>query len=169
MRMHTLLAAALLGAATPAAAQMMPNTMTTGRDFANTAASTDAYERAAARIAQESSRNPQVRMLAQMLEAAHTQSSKDLAMAADQAGVGRPKADLNPGQERMLEALRKAEGADFDKLYLQQQAQVHKEAKGLMETYARWGMEAPLRAAAAKTAPVVTQHLAQVTRLQHAM
>lgn len=162
--------AAIVGLCAPATAQMMmPNTAMTGKDFAMTAASADRYERESAQIAEQKGADPRVRSLAQMLDAAHTQSTKDLGMAAEEAGIGRLDGKLSPGQERMLDALRKSDPTDFDKLYLQQQAQVHTDAQGLMMTYAKIGAEAPLRAAAAKTAPMVTQHLAEVTRLQNAM
>lgn len=97
------------------------------------------------------------------------QTSRELAMAAEQAGVGRPDDRLSPGQVKMLDALKSADRADFDKVYLQQQAQVHQDAKGLMESFAKAGKEQPLRMAAAKTAPLVQGHLAQVMRLQQAM
>jgi putative membrane protein len=155
--------------AAASAAQPMLNTATTGKDFANTAASTDRYEREAAKIAQQRARAPAVRELAMMFESAHTKTSTELAAAAEQAGVGRPSDKLNPGQDKMLEGLRKADAADFDKVYLQQQAQVHKDAKGLMDTFAAQGKEAPLKAAAAKTAPLIQDHLERITRLQHSI
>jgi putative membrane protein len=164
-----ILSAALLAFATPVVAQKMPNTMATGRDFVNTAASSDVWERAASRIAQARSRKADVKALAAMLETAHAQSSRDLAMASEQAGTGEPRNDLNPGQKRMLDALEKVDAMSFDKLWLQQQAQVHKDAAGLMDVYSRWGKEASLRAAAAKTGPLVKMHLSRVMQLQHAM
>jgi putative membrane protein len=66
----------------------------------------------------------------------------------------------------MLDLLQREQGADFDKLYLQQQHAVHVDALGLMRTYAAQGREPPLRAAAARAAPVVQGHLNQVKQLQ---
>jgi putative membrane protein len=169
MKYVTLIAAVAMLACRAAFGADMPNTLAMGEDFATTAASSDHFEREAAKIAQERAQSAGVRDLAKMLETAHTQSTKELGMAAEQAGVSKPADKLNPGQKRMLEALEKADPQDFDKVYLQQQAQVHKDAQGLFETYAKVGKEAPLKSAATKLTPVIKEHLATVTRLQHAM
>lgn len=148
----------------------MPNTMAMGPDFVMTAAATDEYERRAGAIAAERARDPRVRDLGQMMVQAHTQTSRDLAAAAEQAGVRAPRdPNLHPGFERMLRLLRETDPMGFDKLYLQQQHEVHVDALGLMRTYSRWGREAPLRAAAMQTAPLVQQHLSRIVALQRAI
>jgi putative membrane protein len=164
---------AALALAVPALAQPrpgMPNTMAMGPDFIATAAATDEYERRAGTIAAERAQNPGVREFGRMMVQAHTQTSRDLAAAADRAGLHAPRDPrLHPGLERMLRVLRDAPPMGFDKVYLQQQHEVHMDALGLMQTYSRWGREAPLRAAAAQAAPMVQQHLARIVALQHAM
>jgi putative membrane protein len=170
---RTLLTTAALVLAVPAAAQprpQMPNTMATGADFVATAAATDEYERRAGGIARERAHDSRVREFGQMMIQAHTQTSRALAAAAGQAGLQAPRdPHLDPGLERMLRLLRDVPAMAFDKLYLQQQHEVHMDALGLMRTYSRWSREAPLRAAAAQTAPMVQQHLARIVALQNAM
>jgi putative membrane protein len=168
-----LIAFAVLALAAPAAAQHrppMPNTAATGVDFVKTAAATDEYERRAGAIAAERGRSPQVRAFGQMMIQAHSQTTRDLGVAAERAGIRVPRdPNLHPGQERMLRLLREIDPMNFDKLYVQQQHEVHMDALGLMRTYSRWGNEAPLRGAAAQTAPIVQQHLSQIVAMQRGM
>jgi putative membrane protein len=161
-------AAGAAALAAPAKAQppMSPNTAAMGPDFVKTAAATDEYERQAGALAVQRSRMPQVREFARQMIAAHTKSSQDLGAAARSAGIQPPPAQLNPGQQRLLQELRDAPPADFDKIYLQQQHEAHADAMGLMKTYAMVGKEPPLRMAAAKTEPVVRQHLTMVVSMQ---
>lgn len=164
-----MIAASLALVPATAPAQMTPNSMTSPKDFVDTATASDRFEREAARIAQDQSSMPAVRAYAQAIHAAHARTSQELAGVAGQARVGCPDDRLSPGQQKMLAMLAAVPAADFDKVYLQQQAQAHADAKGLMEAYAAAGTQPLLRAAAAKTAPLITGHIAEVHRLQHAM
>jgi putative membrane protein len=146
--------------------ETVPNTALTETDFVKTAATTDEYERQAGEIALRRTKKPQVHALAQQLVAAHTQTSQDLAAAAHEANLSSPTPALNPGQRRQLQELRDSDDADFDKLYLTQQAGAHQDALGLMKAYSAAGKNAVLVAAAKKTAQIVQQHLAEVMDLQ---
>lgn len=143
-----------------------PNTAAMALDFLKTAAATDEYERQAGQIAATKAQNPQVQAFGRMMIADHARLTQELAQAARQAGQRPPKPVLNPGHRKMLDLLRREQGPDFDKLYLQQQHATHVDALGLMRTYATQGREPPLRAAAARAAPVVQGHLNQVKQLQ---
>ena len=153
----------------PLSAQMTPNTTTTAPDFLKTAAASDEFEGRSGRLAAERAASPQIKAFGEQMVAAHTQTTRDLGEAARAAGQRAPAPDLDPGQEKMLAMLGTVQGPDFDKLYLQQQHETHKDALGLMQTYAQVGREPPLRAAAAKTAPMVAQHLAIIAAMQVAM
>jgi hypothetical protein len=46
---------------------------------------------------------------------------------------------------------------------------VHKDPKALLQIFAALLKKAPLKAAAAKTAPLIQDHLERITRLQRSM
>jgi putative membrane protein len=65
----------------------------------------------------------------------------------------------------MLNNLRAAGDADFDLAYLHQQAAAHLEALTLHGGYADRGDNPVLKAAAAKTRPIVQHHLDELKRI----
>jgi putative membrane protein len=153
-------------AALAASQRGAPNAALTATDFVMAAASTDEFERQSARIATQRATDPNVRKLAEQLAADHAKTSAELAAAAARAGVPAPVPKLHPGQERAIEQLRQAMPEDFDKIYLQQQAEVHRDAVGLLKTYATVGDSQPLVAAAEKARPLVERHLWKVFGIQ---
>jgi putative membrane protein len=68
----------------------------------------------------------------------------------------------------MIDELRGAKAEDFDNRYLSQQIDAHKEALILIRGYAKDGDVATVQQFAAKTAPVVQQHLDMAQNLYHA-
>jgi putative membrane protein len=65
----------------------------------------------------------------------------------------------------MIDELKGAKAKDFDKRYLSQQVDAHKEALTLMHGYATDGDVSSVKGFAAKTAPVVQEHLEMAQRL----
>lgn len=68
----------------------------------------------------------------------------------------------------MLAQLNAAEGADFDPLYVDMQAQAHMEAVALFRTYAGSGDNAAVVGFAKETLPVLEMHLKHVDMLAKA-
>ena len=68
----------------------------------------------------------------------------------------------------MMVDLEGARGSGFDKMYMDQQVEAHQEALGVMQGYAQSGpgWQDRIRDAAAKTAPLVKQHLDMAKALQ---
>ncbi|RVI47034.1 DUF4142 domain-containing protein, partial [Sinorhizobium medicae] len=64
-----------------------------------------------------------------------------------------------------LEKLKNAQGEQFDAAYVQAQLAAHQEALKLLQSYAQGGDSEPLKAHAAKTAPVVQGHLEHAQKL----
>ena len=67
-------------------------------------------------------------------------------------------------QQSDLAALKQA-GDRFDSLYKTQQIAAHEQTLALLQAQAANGTAAPLKAFAAKTAPVVEKHLAEARNL----
>ena len=132
----------------------------TPQEFAAAAAMSDMYEIEAGKIAVSRAKRADVKEFGQMMIDAHTKTSADLKkVIADNKIEVTPPTALDDRRASMINNLKAAGDSDFDLAYLHQQAAAHLEALTLMGGYADRGDNAPLKAAAAKTKPVVQSHL----------
>lgn len=167
------------GAATPAEQAATPDanpaaTIATPADeasapvFVEKASASDLFEVEAAKLAQATSKNAEVKKFAADMIAAHTKSTAALKKAIADAGqttlvvVTVLPADL----QAKLDDLKKA--ANFDKAYLENQVDAHQGALNLMQRYAQDGDVPAIKAFAAATAPVVQQHYDHAKTLRDA-
>lgn len=125
----------------------------------------DLYEIQSSQTVLETTSDAGVRAFAQMMVEHHTRTSQDAMAAARAAGMNPPPPMLAQPQAAMIAALRNFDGAERDRLYLAQQMMAHKEALGLMKTYAESGDTPELKAAAQATVPIIQRHIAEVERL----
>ncbi|CAN5304006.1 DUF4142 domain-containing protein [soil metagenome] len=125
----------------------------------------DLYEIQSSQLVLETTQNPDIRRFAQMMIEHHTKTTQDAAAAAMRAGLTPPTPMLDAPKTAMLASLGKFEGVERDHLYLAQQMMAHKEALGLMKTYAETGDTPELKAAAQATVLIVQTHLSMVERL----
>jgi putative membrane protein len=154
-------AAILLGgcAMTPAA-DMSSGAMamtTDARTFMNMAHSSNMFEIEASRLALRSSRNQFVRSFAQMMVTDHTRLMQQMMPMH-----GQPSMRMMPQHMQMLERLRSAPAASFDRMYHQQMMMGHQQALNLRRTYAASGDVEALRAMAASAVPVIEMHLREL-------
>lgn len=132
-------------------------------DFLTRAAQSALFEMEAARVAMERSESADIRQFAAMMLTDHAASSAQLMAAAEQDGLRVPQATgLERGRADDVERLRRVGEADFDKVFLTQQARAHESALELHRAYARDGEGFALKAAAAEVARVIERHLAHV-------
>jgi len=167
------------GAATPAEQAATPDanpaaTIATPADeasapvFVEKASASDLFEIEAAKLAQATSKNAEVKKFAADMIAAHTKSTAALKKAIADANqttlvlVTVLPADL----QAKLDDLKKA--ANFDKAYLENQVDAHQGALNLMQRYAQDGDVPAIKAFAAATAPVVQQHYDHAKTLRDA-
>jgi putative membrane protein len=125
----------------------------------------DLYEIQSSQLVLETTQNPDIRRFAQMMVEHHTKTTQDAAAAAVRAGLTPPTPMLDAPKTAMLASLRAYTGVERDRLYITQQMMAHKEALGLMKTYAETGDTPELRTAAQATVGIVQSHLAMVERL----
>jgi putative membrane protein len=137
----------------------MMATPTTAVEFANAAAAADMFEIESSRIAVDEATDAKVKAFAQMLITDHTKSSDQLKSIAAANNMTLSPPTMRPDMQSKLDALRSAEDAQFDQLYLSQQVPAHEEALKLHQTYAQSGDTAALKDFASKTATVVGKHL----------
>jgi putative membrane protein len=179
----TLAAALAVGSASPAASQVASQTKperdagdtvakpvgamsshTVGAystsGFVENAARGDMFEIRASQLAEERASSSEIKKFAAQMVAAHTKTTAGLKAAMKEGGVTTPiPTGLDARRQGLLDNLRASNGAEFDKRYVAQQIAAHKEALALMKGYAAHGDNPALRAAAAKTAPIVADHL----------
>lgn len=145
-----------LAFAVPAAAQMATPSPT---QYVKKAGAGDLYEKTSSQLVLRTTRDPKVRSFATMMISDHAKSTADVKMAATRAGLKPMPPMLDAAKTRMIANLRAASGTARDRLYWQQQATAHQEALALHQGYAADGTSTPLKAAAAKIAPVVQHHI----------
>ena len=136
-------------------------------DFVNSAAGSDLYEIEAGKLAADKATDAEIKSFGQMLATDHQKSSAELKAVAAQAEPAiTPPTAVPPDMQAKLDALKAASGADFDRLFVEQQVEAHGKALDLLNSYASGGDSQPLKDFAAKTAPVIKAHLEKAQSLK---
>ena len=136
-------------------------------DFVRKAAANDMYEVEAGKIASQKGGSDAVKQFGQQMVEAHTKTTEELKgiVEAEKIKVNLP-AKYDGKHQRLIDDLNGATGADFDKTYVKQQIKAHEKAEELFAAYADDGDNAAVKAFAAKTLPVIKQHLEEVKKLR---
>lgn len=141
----------------------VPTPAMSGQEFANAAASTDAYEIEAGKLARTKATTQALKDFGKMMVDNHTESTANLKKAAAKASPAiTPDATLTAEQKANLDTLRSATGADFDNAYKSQQVMTHQTALAAMQGYAASGDVPALKDFASDTAKVVQTHLEKI-------
>ena len=150
-------------------ARMAPVTQGTFA-FVNQAAIGDSFEIEAGRLAQSKAARADVRHFAAQMVTAHSQTSDQLkALAGSDSRLHlETSGPLDASRRSLLMQLRAAKGTAFDKLYIRQQIEAHRNAVTLFSDYAQSGEDEPLKQFAARTLPTLQQHLAMAQKVSAA-
>lgn len=124
--------------------------------FAPVALSSNAFEIRSSELALDRARASDVKDFATMMIADHGKADTDLRAALDKAPS--PDAPLAPKHADMIALLEGAEGAEFERLYIDMQTGAHLEAVSLFETYAETGDDPEVVRFAEATLPVLEAH-----------
>jgi putative membrane protein len=169
MRRYTLFAAAacvaLLGMAALARADEKPQRATSDLDFINEAATGGMAEVKFGQLAMERAASPEVRKFGEKMVHDHTLANKQLASLIKQKGLAMPAKELSPKERDVYDRLSKLRGAAFDRAYIKDMVQDHKQDVALFESVANRGKDADVRAFAMKTLPTLREHLEQAEKL----
>jgi putative membrane protein len=153
--------------ANPTATVPTPANEAGAPDFVAKAAASDMFEIESSKLALTRTKNADIKAFAQMMIDMHTQTTAGLKKAiADSGQPLTPPAALPADLQSKLDDLSKASDADFDKAYMDAQVDGHQAALDLMTRYASDGDVPALKDAAAKTAPIVQEHLTKATALR---
>jgi putative membrane protein len=138
-------------------------------NYVKMAGASDLFEIQSSQLALSRGQRAETRQYAQMLVTHHTQTSQATMAAARAAGMNPPPPMLMPMQQRMMDQLRRASAANFDRVYLTQQIPAHEMALALHNNYATNGDTPSLRSTAATALPLVRQHLDEARRMRGMM
>lgn len=140
----------------------------TAAEFARMAAMSDMFEMESSRLVEQRSQNAQVKQFAQMMIRDHQKTTTELKGMLPQlqgVSVAQMPTSLDQQHQALLQQLQGAQGAQFDRVYVQQQVQAHQQAVDLFSNYARAGDNAQLKQWASQTLPALQQHLQQAQQL----
>ena len=134
--------------------------------FIERARAGNAFEIESSRMALEKATQPALKNYARTMIDDHTRADQKLVSIA--RGMGQApdqNVQMEPKQRRQLEALAKASGAEFDKLYASDQLEAHQMAVQLYQTYADQGSDEKMRQFASTTLPTLQRHLEQIRKM----
>ncbi|HVY84113.1 MAG TPA: DUF4142 domain-containing protein [Caulobacterales bacterium] len=137
-------------------------------EFVQKAANSDAFEIQAAQLALTHASNADVKAFARMMRTDHTATTHELTSLAPTVNLAVPTPALDSDQQAKLDALRNANGAAFDSLYVDQQVQAHQDAVSMFENFANNSAQGPLQQWAQTTLPKLRQHLDRAQALKNA-
>lgn len=130
----------------------------------------DMYEIQAADIALERSTNTRVKELAQMIKTDHTAASNALkALVPTAAPDTAVPTELDQRRQGLIDNLRSASPADFDRVYLNQQVAAHQEALTLHRGFSDNSDAPDLARHATSVVPKIEAHLRMAETLQRAL
>lgn len=178
MPYRLLLACALIAAPVALLAQSAA-TQTTGQQVAAAQAGMDAqtfvekaaisnmFEVESGELALEKAEDPKIRALAEEMVRDHGSASQTLESTLDEAGVEVRMPDQMDAEHRQkLEQLQAAEGAEFERMYLEMLAEGHEKDVSLFEQYAQSGDNDALKQFASETLPTLQEHKRDVEELK---
>jgi putative membrane protein len=127
--------------------------------FLSRAMQSDMLEISASQLALQQASDPQVKQFAQRMVQDHTQNSAELKQLAARKGMA-SQPGLLPVDTARLQKLQAAQGAAFDRLYVEMVAvQAHAEAVALFDQQVDQGSDMELRSFAAQKLPILQHHL----------
>jgi putative membrane protein len=142
------------------------NIAPTTADFVKEVATSDMFEIAASKLAQDKGNAPEKTFASQMI-ADHTKTSTELKglVTGGKVKVELPTV-LDSSHQSKLDKLKGESGKDFSSDYDSQQVSAHKDAVSLFERYAKGGDNADLKDWAGKTLPALKHHLEMAENLK---
>lgn len=137
-------------------------------DFAVKAANGGILEMEAARLAREKAQNSDVKEFAAMMLKDHQTANDELKALAGRKNITLP-ARLGEDEQKHIDELAKASGAEFDKKYVKLMVDDHEDDVDLFKKAAGDLDDAELKAFAAKTLPTLQKHLERITTIDKNM
>lgn len=138
--------------------------ITNRQQFGELATVANIFEVQSSELALKYAVDATTREFAKHMIADHSRAGEDIKAAGEADKVAIPT-QLDDHHQAKVDALAVAKGSDFDKAYLSQQLQAHQTSLALFSVYCTSGEEGELKKFAARALPALTQHLAEVRKL----
>ncbi|HEX9963130.1 MAG TPA: DUF4142 domain-containing protein [Pyrinomonadaceae bacterium] len=145
-----------------------PGGAMTDKDFMTEAAVGGMAEVELGKLASTKAQNAEVKKFAQMMVTDHTKANGELKTLASGKNTTLPT-ELDAMHKSMMTELQGLSGADFDKAYVAGQLADHEKTVKLFQTQSQSGMDADIKAFAAKNLPTLQMHLEMVRNLNNKM
>ncbi len=163
MKLLTLIFTAFFFAALALPAAAAPRST---ENFVKNATVGNMFEVQSSIIALEKSQNEAVKEFAGIMVEDHREAAQAMKKALADSGTDAvPPTGLDEKHRKLLDKMQSAEGAAFDKQYINAQVMAHNEAVDLFAQYSRNGEAGPLQAFAAGTLPTLKEHQEHVKEL----
>jgi putative membrane protein len=130
----------------------------TDSSFVREAAQAGLAEIQMGQLTQQKAENQQLKDFGSQIAADHQKANQELMQIASQKGIQAPTA-MSSSQEKMLQRLSSANGAEFDRMCEKDAVQAHEKAVRLFKNEAKNGQDTDLKAFAQKTLPTLEDHL----------
>jgi putative membrane protein len=136
--------------------------------FAVEAASGGLAEVALGELAQQKAENPQVKDFGVMMINDHTKANNEMKALSAKKGISLP-ATLSDPNQKLKDDLSSKTGKDFDKAYVKDMIEDHKEDIKVFEEAAKNLNDPELKTFATITLPVLRKHLDAIEKIGQAM
>lgn len=140
-------------------------TPTNAADYIARAGAGDLWEIESSKALLARSNDAEVKKFAQMMIDQHGRSTAKVKAAAEAANMQVAPPKLDADQQGMLDAIKAADAAGIDAIYLAHQRTAHDAALALHDNYAARGDTDALKKAASEIVPVVEAHRAELDKL----
>jgi len=137
-------------------------------DFMNQAAPGGMAEVELGRLAASQGMSKEVKTFGQKMVEDHSKANQELMQVAQQKKV-KLSTDLMPAHQETMEKLSKLRGAEFDRAYVRAMVEDHEKDVAAFDATAKNGVDADVKAFAAKTLPTLRMHLEMIREIQGKM
>jgi len=136
-------------------------------DYVKKAAIGDMFEIESSKLAAEKANDKRLKSFAEKMVKDHGKSTEKLKATLTKAKVSeQPPTEMDAEHKETLDKLRNASGAEFDRMYFQEQMKGHREAHELHSGYAKTGDNAELKKTAGEIDKVVQSHMKELDNIQ---
>lgn len=136
---------------------------TSSPEFVAAIAASDEFEIESGKLAAAKATTPELKAFGGMLVTDHQKAATLLRNAAANAGPAISVPSSMPAeQQAMLDSLKSATGAEFDKMFVDQQMKAHSRALSTLNAYTQVGDRPALKTFAMNAQGVIQEHLDQL-------
>ena len=144
--------------------QEAPQPIVDPQQFADSVASSNAFEIDSSQLALDTSQNEEIVAFAEQMVTDHTEAGEQMMAAAEENGIT-PAPGLEELHQAQLDELVELDGEAFDEAYIAAQVAAHRAAVALFQSFVTDGQDSSLKRFATNTLPTLEQHLEHILQI----